>query len=397
MSSSTSQPPAPRSDLLEIELPYGRTPRRLVGARSHIEVLRAVELPPPPALEPLIDDALDQPISSKTLNDLVQPNGRVTVIVSDSTRDEPRAAFLRAIRKRLPSPVRLTIAIATGTHGPCSIAELGIDDELLRGATVVMHDGHSDANLVELGTTSRGTRVRVHRAVVEADLVVATGCIRPHYFAGFGAGIKAIFPGLGQATAIRINHRLKSAPEARAGIVDGNPCRADLAEAVGMLSTPKFLLDGVCAPSGSVQAAVAGDVELAFRAGVVLARPWFSVAARPAPLVIASDGLPVSASLYQAAKIAAAAAPLVAADGDLVIVAECPDGIGPLQTVNEAIFRIGVLPRLATGARISLVSALSRAAVEQTLVAYLGAVPVIERRTLVLPHASHLICEAISP
>ena len=35
------------------------------------------------------------------------------------------------------------------------------------------------------------------------DLVIATGCIRPHYFAGFGAGVKAIFPGLGQAAAIR--------------------------------------------------------------------------------------------------------------------------------------------------------------------------------------------------
>ncbi len=391
MSSSTPQ----LSDRVEIELPYGHTPLRLVGPRSHIEVLRAVELAPPRALDQLIDDALAQPISSKTLNDLVQPDGRVTVIVSDSTRDEPRAAFLRAIRSRLPTSVRLTIAIATGTHGPCAIADLGIDDQLLRGASVIMHDGHSDADLVELGTTARGTPVRIHRAVVDADLVVATGCIRPHYFAGFGAGIKAIFPGLGQAAAIRLNHRLKAAPGARAGIVDGNPCRDDLAEAVGMISTPTFLLDGVCAPSGAVQAVVAGAIDRAFRAGVALARPWFSVTARPASLVIASDKLPVSASLYQAAKIAAAAAPLVAPDGTLVIVAECPDGIGPLQTVNEAIFRIGVLPRLAPGARISLVSGLPRGSVEQTLVEFLSAVPTIDRRTLVLPYASQLICEEI--
>ena len=69
--------------------------------------------------------------------------------------------------------------------------------------------------------------------------------------------------------------------------------------------------------------------------------------ARPAPLVIASDALPVTASLYQAAKIAAAAAPLVEPGGTLVVAAECTDGIGPLDVVNEAIFRIGVLPRLA--------------------------------------------------
>jgi nickel-dependent lactate racemase len=359
-------------------------------------VLRARQLATPPPLDGLIADALDQPTASKTLNELVQSNGRVTVIVSDSTRDEPRASFLHAIRRRLPASVRLTIAVATGTHGPCDVAKLGLDDELLRGSNLVMHDGHSDAHLVELGTTARGTPVRIHRAVLDADLVVATGCIRPHYFAGFGAGIKAIFPGLGQAAAIRINHRLKSEPGARAGVVDGNPCRDDLAAAVAMIEAPIFLVNGVCAPDASIQAVVAGNVARAFHVGVELARPWFSVSARPAPLVIASDALPVSASLYQAAKIAAAAAPLVSADGELVIVAECPDGIGPLETVNEAIFRIGVLPRLAPGVRVSLLSSLPSESVARTLVRFTSVLPPIDRHTLVLPRASQLICGAIS-
>jgi lactate racemase len=397
MTSSTSPPSTARSDSLEVELPYGRTPLRLIGARSHIEVLRAHDPEPAPELDTMIADALDRPIASKTLNHLVQPGGRVTAIVSDSTRAEPRASFLRAIRQRLPTSTRLTIAVATGTHGPCAVGDLGLDDDVLRNASLVMHDGHSDTNLVELGTTRRGTPMRVHRAVLDADLVVATGCIRPHYFAGFGAGIKAIFPGLGQAVAIRLNHRLKAELGARAGIVDGNPCRDDLADAVAMVATPMFLLNGVCAPNGTIHAVVAGDVDRAFRVGVGFARPWFSVAARPASLVIASDALPVSASLYQAAKIAAAAAPLVAPNGDLVIVAECPDGTGPLHTVNEAIFRIGVLPRLARGARISLVSGLARESVEQTLVTFRPVLPAIDRRTLVLPRASQLICEAIDP
>ena len=145
-----------------------------------------------------------------------------------------------------------------------------------------------------------------------------------------------------------------------------------------------------------VHAVVAGDRLTAFEHGAALARPWFTVRARPAPLVIASDGLPVSASLYQAAKIAAAAAPLVEAGGELVIAAECPDGIGPLDTVNEAILRIGVLPRLPPGARVSLVSSLSRNQVERTLLNYAGSLPAIDRQTLVIPHASQLICEASS-
>src|SRR3954470_3111135 len=81
---------------------------------------------------------------------------------------------------------------------------------------------------------------------------------------------------------------------------------------------------------------------------------------RAAPLVIASDPLPVSASLYQAAKIAAAAAQFVEPQGVIIIVAECADGIGPIDIVNEAIFRIGVLPRLPPGVRLVLISSRPR-------------------------------------
>jgi lactate racemase len=376
-------------------LPYGRAPFELDLAGRDATI---VELPPPPPprpLAPLVDAALDYPIDSPRLEQLVGANARVTVIVSDATRHEPRAAFLAAIRARLPS-VRWTIALATGTHGPCGIAALDLPSHVLADARIVDHDGHSDVDLVELGTTQYGTRVRVHRCVVEADLVIATGCIRPHYFAGFGAGIKAIFPGLGAARDVRHNHTLKQRPGARAGIVVGNPCREDLEEAVELLRSPVFLVNGVCASDGGVHDVVAGDPVTAFHAGVALARPHFSARAEPADLVIASDALPVSASLYQAAKIAAATAALVRAGGLLVVVAECADGTGPLETVNEAIFRIGVLPRLAGGVQLGLVSALSEAEARRTLLEPMTISQVLNRthdRCLVIPRASQMIFE----
>jgi nickel-dependent lactate racemase len=319
------------------------------------------------------------------------------VIVSDATRSEPRAEILAALQRHLPA-VRWTFAIATGTHGPSPLGPLGLPEDL--GATVINHDGHRERDLVDLGTTRRGTPVRLHRCVVDADLVIATGTIRPHYFAGFGAGVKAIFPGLGSAGAIRTNHLLKTEPGARAGIVVGNPCREDLEEAVSFLPTPTFLFDGVSGPDDAIHAAVAGDPVLAFRAGVDIARPWFTARARAAPIVIASDALPVTATLYQAAKIAAACADLVEPSGVLVLVAECPDGTGPLPVTNEAVFRIGVLPRLAPGVTIRLVSALSPSKVACTLVEHAESVEAVlaERagRVLVIPRASQLLLEQSS-
>ncbi len=379
-----------------VDLPYGRVPYPLDLPNRPYHLVEAASRPPPRPVAELLEAALDAPIGAPLR---AAAGARVTVIISDPTRDEPRAAILGALRRRLPE-VTWTIAIATGTHGPANIEALGIPDELLAGATIVNHDGHRPDDLVMLGTTTRGTPVVLHRAVLEADLVIATGCIRPHYFAGFGAGVKAIFPGLGEAAAIRTNHALKTEPRARAGIVDGNPCREDLAEAVRFVPTPVFLVNGVCAPDGAVHEVVAGDLHAAFAAGVALARSWFTVTAPRAPVVIASDVLPVTASLYQAAKIAAATAALVEPNGTLVLVAECADGIGPRAVVNEAIFRIGILPRLAPGVRLQLVSTLARSDVAATLLEYAASVDAAIRDIpgliVVLPRASQLIIEASS-
>ena len=380
-----------------VELPFGRAGYRLDLTGRAAEVIAAAETPPATrSLDAMIASALDAPLGRPPLSELASTGARVTLVVSDATRAEPRAAFIAAVRARLPG-VRWTIAVATGTHGPAPLAALGVPDDLLRDATIVNHDGHRPAGLVELGVTARGTPMRVHRCVVDAELVIATGCIRPHYFAGFGAGVKAIFPGLGEAAAIRTNHRWKTAPGARAGIVEGNPCREDLEEAVALLRVPTFLLDGVCAPAGGIRAVVAGDLVEAFRAGVALARPWFTVRARRAAVVIASDVAPVTSSLYQAAKIAAAVAALVEPGGALVVVAECGDGIGPLDVVNEAILRTGVLPRLAPGVTMHLVSALTPDSVSTTLMKYAVAVePFLDQgRVAVVPQASQLLVEVV--
>lgn len=377
-----------------VSLPYGRAPYQLELRGRAATILELPTPPPTQPVRPLLDAALDAPIDLETVERLVGSGGRVTVIVSDHTRSEPRSDFLAALRTRLPGR-RWTLAIATGTHGPCGVERLALDPELVGDMTVVDHDGHRDEELVVLGTTAHGTVARVHRCVAEADLVIATGCIKPHYFAGFGAGVKAVFPGLGAARDVRHNHELKAAPGAKAGIVDGNPCRADLEAVVAMVPGPVFLLNGACASNGTVFAAVAGDPRSAFRCGVELVRPQFTVHAEPADLVIASDSLPVTATLYQAAKIAAAMAPLVKPNGTLLLVAECPEGVGGLDVVNEKIFRIGILPRLAAGVRLGLVSGLGADIARTTLLEPFDSLEAVlndvRGSLIVAPRASQLL------
>ena len=387
-----------------ITLPFGRRPYHLtLGHPDGPDLHPTVVLPPAPGptrpLADLLQAALDAPVGSDRLEEAVWPGARVVIAVSDTTRDDPREAMLRALLARMPADIALTIAVANGTHGPCDLGRLGIPADIRARAEVVNHDAHDDRDLVTIGTTRRGTPVRLHRCAALADWVIATGRIKPHYFAGYGAGCKAIFPGLGGNREIRINHRLKQEPGARPGVVDGNPCREDLEEAVRMLPGRSFLLDVVLDDQGGAHAAVAGDIVAAFRAGVRACDPLYRVAAPRAGLVIVSDELPVTGSLYQASKLVAAAAGLLREGGTMIVAAECPEGIGPVETVNRAIYEIGLAPRLPAAHRIVLVSSLPREQVEPSYCAW---APSLEAalagwsgaEATILPRASTLIVDA---
>lgn len=151
-----------------VEFPYGRTPcwADLDGRR--VTVVESRKLPPPRPLPVLLDEALDAPIGRRRLEELVQPGDQSTLVVSDTSRDEPRATLIEALHARVSS-VTWTLAIATGTHGPCDVDALGLPTALLAGALVINHDGHRTDDLVELGVTARGTPVRLHRCVVDAE------------------------------------------------------------------------------------------------------------------------------------------------------------------------------------------------------------------------------------
>jgi nickel-dependent lactate racemase len=384
-----------------IELGWGARPLALPAG------LVAEVLPPPappavPDLAAALAAALAQPVGSRPLREVVTARTRAVVIVSDASRDEPRAALYAAVRRELAAlpDDRITLAVANGTHRPGDPAALGLPPEVLARHRLVNHDGHDPTAVVEMGRTSRGTRLRVDRCVAEADVIVTTGRIKPHYFAGYGGGAKGIYPGLGFAEDIRWNHRLKADPASSLGRADLNPCREDLEEAVRRLGRDTFMLNVVEA-GGAILGAVAGDIVLAHREGVRRLRPWVEVEAAPADVVIVSAPLPVSGSLYQASKLVPPAGLLLKDGGVVILAAECPDGIGPVALVNEGIFALGVRRFLPARCTLLLVSSMDAATVAQSYARY---APSLEAaleearrltgpgaRVLVLPDAGDLV------
>ncbi len=324
----------------EVLLGWGARPLTL---RAPAGVSLRVLAPPAPRAVDLgdaLEDALLHPTGARPLAQVASARTRVVVVVSDESREEPRAELFLAVRRALAA-VRddhLTVAVATGTHGPARLDRLGLPEDLLRRHRVVNHDARDEAAMVEMGRTSRGTRLRVNRCLAEADLVVATGRVKPHHVAGWGGGAKAIFPGLAHHEDVQRNRALAADPASLLGAADGNPCREDFEEAARRLGRDTWMLN-VVEVRGAVVGAVGGDLVYAHREGVRIARPACEVRAAAADCVVVSAPLPVSSSLRQASKLVAPAGLLLREGGTAIVVAECPNGVGPLAVDEEVLAR----------------------------------------------------------
>jgi nickel-dependent lactate racemase len=307
----------------------------------------------------LCREALAHPVGAPPLGGLVGPRSRVAIVVSDATREEPRDGLVGALREALAvvPDDQITLVIASGTHAPRP-AETALGEELRARYRVVVHDGHDPESCFDAGTTPEGTRVRLDRAL-QCDLVVSTGRIRPHYFAGYSGGAKGIFPGCALAGDARQNHLFKALPSARLGRLDDNRCRLDMEAAARLLPCPAYLLNVVADVDGNYVGAFAGDLVAAHRAACELARPLFLARGPASRVVVASDLPPVTSSLYQASKLLPPAGALLTAGGTAIMVARCEEGIGPLQVVNEGIYRLGVRHHLPEGHLVRLVSGMS--------------------------------------
>lgn len=305
---------------------------------------------------PLLEAALEAPIGGPLPNP-----SRIVVVISDRSREEPRAELLAAIERRFPR-AELLVVIASGTHEP----DPGALPEAFERLPSRAHDARDLGAMTLLGETRRGTPVRLARELVEAELVLCTGRIRPHYFAGYSGGVKGVFPGCAFREDILKNHLLKAEPGARLGVLEENPCRADMEEAALLLGERLRVLNVLADVDGRPVAAACGHPVLAHRVLAARAQELFRVSLRPSRVLVVADRPPLSQSLYQASKMLAVAELGVLPYGTVILVADCAQGTGPLDRVNSGIFELGLKPRLPEGVDVRLVSELSEVVIQRT-------------------------------
>jgi nickel-dependent lactate racemase len=289
-----------------------------------------------PGEQAAITAALRLPIGTPPLRALVTPADSVAIVVSDLTRPMPSDRTLPPLLDELAlagvPDNHILLVNALGTHRPQTDAEMGsmLGETIAHRYRVVQHNAWDSHNLVEVAHNRTGRPVRINRAYAEASVRILTGFIEPHLFAGFSGGPKAVLPGIADIEAIMDNHgpAMIAAPRATWGVIDGNPIWEEML-AVAQSTAPTFLLNVSLNRDRQITGVFAGELSRAHQAGVDFVR---ARALQPVPgpfdiVITSNSGYPLDLNLYQAVKGMSAAALIVRPGGDIVVAAECWDGI----------------------------------------------------------------------
>jgi len=176
-----------------------------------------------------------------SLEELARGKSNAVVLADDLTRPTPAhdlAPHVVDILTRAGIPRdRISFIIAGGLHRPWTREEkaMKLGDGTVDAHSVETHDGFN-GDYVDLGTTPRGTPVRINRAVAEADLVVTMGTITKHRFVYATGGSKIILPGVSCRETILTNHKGMAAVR-RSGEHKFGDVRLDMDEAAKLVDT----------------------------------------------------------------------------------------------------------------------------------------------------------------
>jgi nickel-dependent lactate racemase len=287
-----------------------------------------------------VAEVIASPTNSPPLRELARSGNRVCIVFTDITRASPDYLLVPPVLAELEAAgVRdedITLLCGIGLHRPSTmeekIAKLG--HSVVARYRVIDSEPLNPAALVDLGTTETGIPLSVNRMAYEADLLIATGIVEPHQYAGYSGGRKTLAVGAAGEAMIAYTHgpRMIDHPGTRLGRVEGNPFHEAVTEAARRAGL-RFIVNVVQDDHKRMVYVRAGEPEATFKELVAFAKTLYEVPVpRQYDVAIAGVGFPKDANLYQASRAASylffAPTPVVRPGGFFIVPAPCGEGAG---------------------------------------------------------------------
>jgi lactate racemase len=341
---SASNPPdhAPGPIVMPlIDLKYGRGSVPFEYSAGRFDVLSS-GVSSPPLTDAELGEKLDSPIASPRLEELVDEGNAVLIVVPDATRETAAGQVVNLLVRRLIAsgiaPFDIRIIFATGIHRKVTDDERSaiLTPFISQRIKSLDHDPRDLMQIIRLGETSDGIPVELNRALVEHDRVVLVGGVSFHYFAGYTGGRKLVCPGLASSGTVAATHKLAFDFDNRTrregvdtGRLEGNAVHEAFIEATAKID-PTFAVSTIVNDSGEAVDLFCGHWISSHEAACdAYARQNTIRVAERRELVIAScGGYPHDINMIQAHKTLDAASRACVDGGRIVLLAECPDGMG---------------------------------------------------------------------
>ncbi|WP_234121670.1 nickel-dependent lactate racemase [Clostridium hydrogenum] len=296
--------------------------------------------------EEIVENALNNPIGSKSLEELVKGKNNMVIITSDHTRPVPSKItlpiLLKRIRKVNPS-IDIKILIATGLHRPTTKEEMieKFGEALVKNENLICHRAKEGNELLKIGMLPSGGELWINKLAAETELLISEGFIEPHFFAGFSGGRKSILPGISGAQTIMANHcsEFINNENSRTGKLLKNPIHEDMLYAAKTAKLA-FILNVALDKNKKIIGAFAGDSELAHNKGCEFVSKFYGVSGTKSDIVVTTNGgYPLDQNIYQSVKGMTAGEALCKEGGVIIMIASCCDGHGGesfYKNVSEA-------------------------------------------------------------
>lgn len=332
---------------MKVTIPYGHeTVSFDVPEKNFIGMMDPAFTPAVEDLKAAIEYAIDHPIGTKPLAELVQPGKKIAVIIDDGSRPTPISTILPILLPRLEAAGAkredIRIVAALGSHRYMTEEELRqrVGDAIYERYEVLNSEFRKPEGLVYVGDTPEGVKIMATKAVMETDIHIGVGCLVPHPVMGWGGGGKILYPGIAGEKTVAYFHL-------KASLIDENlfgkpttPIRDMMETWVDTIGLD-FIINVVLNAKLQIADIVSGHYVQAHREGVRRGQKIVGYQVTEKADIMITGSHPADQDFWQSPKAIYAAEAAVKGDrgGTMVLVSPNYEGIGPHPEYPECMGR----------------------------------------------------------
>jgi nickel-dependent lactate racemase len=323
--------------LVDCWLPYGDTEVYVsIELDNHLGTLKPLKISKEESisLENEINTALNNPLNSPTLPELIDPNSLVTIAVDGTMNPHLAVEGIKIITHNIVDLIstreKLTILIGNGERensgGKIFSA---LKDNVSFNQIKLLNNTKNSSNHINIGKTSKGTPLEIRREYVDSSIKIAIGQTQIDPFTGFKGAFTAIIPGISSRETIEAIRKNYFGKDIHPGKIEENPIKEDIHDAIGKVGI-SLALNFTVDYDGKMLGVTIGDYKEVWREAVNHIGNSYEVGATDMAdiTIISAGGLSYDFNLYKSIWALHNAAQVTKRNGIIILVAECIEGLG---------------------------------------------------------------------